>query len=138
MSQEEKVTTAEIKPAAGRGVRRGLKHTSRSTRAGLQFPVGRISRELRNGRYAARYACTVPVYMAGVLEYLTAELLELAGNAAREQKKQRLTPRHLQLAIQEDPEFIALLGRVTLSQGGVLPQILKELLPAKKEKQATE
>ncbi|KAJ3281830.1 Histone H2A type 1-C, partial [Rhizoclosmatium sp. JEL0117] len=55
---------------------------SRSSRAGLQFPVGRIHRLLRKGNYAQRVGAGAPVYLAAVLEYLGAEILELAGNAA--------------------------------------------------------
>ena len=38
--------------------------TSKSARAGLQFPVSRVGRFLRNGRYAERVAAGAPVYMA--------------------------------------------------------------------------
>ncbi|KAK9898573.1 histone-fold-containing protein [Cystobasidium minutum MCA 4210] len=105
--------------------------TSRSSKAGLQFPVGRIHRMLRKGNYAQRIGAGAPVYLAAVLEYLAAEILELAGNAARDNKKTRIIPRHLQLAIRNDEELNKLLGHVTISQGGVLPNIHAELLPAK-------
>ncbi|KAH7982341.1 histone H2A-beta, sperm [Rhipicephalus sanguineus] len=105
------------------------KPQTRSSRAGVTFPVGRIHRLLKKGNYAVRISAGAPVYLAGVLEYLAAEVLELAGNAARDNEKSRITPRHLQLAIRNDEELGKLLADVTISEGGVIPQILPELLP---------
>jgi histone H2A len=78
------------------------------------------------------------VYLAAVLEYLAAELLELAGNAARDNKKNRIIPRHLQLAIRNDEELGKLLGEVTIAAGGVLPNIHTVLLPKSKGKKEAE
>ena len=119
---------------AGRGkgkAKKGSKATTRSNRAGLQFPVGRIHRHLREGRYADRVGAGAPVYLAAVLEYLTAEILELAGNAARDNKRTRIVPRHIQLAVRNDEELNRLLGGVTIASGGVLPNIHSQLLPKK-------
>ncbi|KAG8507280.1 histone H3.1, partial [Galemys pyrenaicus] len=121
---------------SGRGKQGGkarAKAKTRSSRAGLQFPVGRVHRLLRKGNYSERVGAGAPVYLAAVLEYLTAEILELAGNAARDNKKTRIIPRHLQLAIRNDEELNKLLGRVTIAQGGVLPNIQAVLLPKKTE-----
>nr|GAT46837.1 histone 2A [Mycena chlorophos] len=113
--------------AAGSGT--DGKSQSRSSKAGLQFPVGRIHRLLKKGNYAQRVGAGAPVYLAAVLEYLAAEILELAGNAARDNKKHRIVPRHLQLAIRNDEELGKLLGNVVISQGGVVPHIDPSLLP---------
>lgn len=115
----------------GKGSKLKSKPKSRSSRAGLQFPVGRVHRLLRNGNYSQRVGAGAPVYLAAVLEYLSAEVLELAGNAARDNKKSRIIPRHLQLAIRNDEELNKLLGGVTIAQGGVLPNIQAVLLPKK-------
>ena len=119
------------KGKGGRG--EGGKSTTRSAKAGLQFPVGRVNRYLRQGRYAARIGGGAPVYLAAVMEYLCAEILELAGNAARDNKKSRIIPRHVQLAVRNDEELNKLMGDVTIASGGVLPNIHAVLLPKKKK-----
>merc|ERR1712123_380584 len=102
-----------IMSGRGKGGKVKGKAKSRSSRAGLQFPVGRIHRLLRKGNYAARVGAGAPVYMAAVMEYLAAEVL--------------------QLAIRNDEELNKLLAGVTIAQGGVLPNIQAVLLPKKSE-----
>ena len=125
---------------SGRGKRGKTKKKaqSRSIRAGLQFPVGRIHRFLRKGNYAERIGAGAPVYLAAVLEYFAAEILELAGNAARDNKRTRIIPRHLELAIRNDEELNTLLSGVTISQGGVLPNIHAVLLPKNTQKKTAD
>ena len=120
----------------GKGKTSGKKAVSKSSKAGLQFPVGRIARYLKKGRYAERIGAGAPVYLAAVLEYLAAEVLELAGNAARDNKKNRIIPRHIQLAVRNDEELSKLLAGVTIAEGGVLPNIHSVLLPKKSGKKA--
>lgn len=121
------------KGKAGRGRKAGTKGVSRSTKAGLQFPVGRIGRYLKRGNYSKRVGGGAPVYLAAVLEYLTAEILELAGNAARDHKRSRIVPRHIQLAVRNDEELNKLFTNVTIAAGGVLPNIHSVLISKKKK-----
>ncbi|KAJ6621354.1 histone-fold-containing protein [Mycena sp. CBHHK59/15] len=129
---------------------------SQSARAGLVFPVGRVRRLLKKSNYAKRIGVgaagepslvSVPisqynrpiVYLAAVLEYLMAELLELAGNCARDNHRVRIIPRHLLLAVRNDYEYDShlpseltlnsslrldkLLAETIIAQGGVRPHI---------------
>nr|XP_056717975.1 histone H2A-beta, sperm-like [Euleptes europaea] len=117
-------STTAAKPAAS-------SQKSKSDRAGLQFPVGRVHRFLRRGQYAQRIGVGAAVYLSAVLEYLTAEVLELAGAAASDNKKLRIGPRHLQLAVRGDEELNQLFAGVTIAEGGVPPNILPQLLQKK-------
>lgn len=123
MSGKGKVHGGKGKSAEGSKVT-----SSHSARAGLQFPVGRIKRYLkRNAQSKIRIGSKSAIYLTAVLEYLTAEVLELAGNAAKDLKVKRITPRHLQLAIRGDEELDNLI-KATIAYGGVLPHINKALL----------
>jgi len=100
--------------------------------------VGRVARFLKKGRYSKRVGGGASVYLAAVLEYLAAEVLELAGNAAKDNKKTRIVPRHILLAIRNDEELNKLLGNTTISEGGVLPYINPTLLPTKTKGEASQ
>ncbi|XP_060619810.2 histone H2A-IV-like isoform X2 [Anolis sagrei] len=121
---------------SGRGKRGGKGRAasqSRSSRAGLRFPVARIYRFLRKGNYAERVGAGAPVYLAAVLEYLTSEILELAGNVARDGGRKRITPRSVMVAIRLDQEINKVLAKVTIAQGGVLPGVQPAILPKCKD-----
>ena len=91
---------------SGRGGKAAKRMKStRSQKAGLIFPVSRVHRYLRKTTHHFRIASGAPVYQAAVMEYLTAEILELAGNAARDNKRSRIIPRHILLAIANDDEL---------------------------------
>uniref|UniRef100_UPI00398EA5F8 histone H2A type 2-C-like n=1 Tax=Pristiophorus japonicus TaxID=55135 RepID=UPI00398EA5F8 len=119
---------------SGRGNTSGkarAKAKFQSSRDGLQFPVGCVHRLLRKGNYAEQVGAGAPVYMAAVLEYLTTEILELAGNAARDNKTRIILPKNKTRIIRNDQKLNKLLGKVTIAQGGVLPNIQVVLLPKK-------
>ena len=118
----------------GKGKASTSRPMTKAARAGLQFPVGRIARFLKTGRHAQRVGAGAPVYLAAVLEYLAAEVLELAGNAAKDNKKTRIIPRHIQLAVRNDEELNRLLKDTTIASGGVLPYINSFLIKTTNKK----
>eukprot|EP01016_Furgasonia_blochmanni_P049869 TRINITY_DN761_c0_g1_i9.p1 TRINITY_DN761_c0_g1~~TRINITY_DN761_c0_g1_i9.p1 ORF type:complete len:176 (+),score=72.71 TRINITY_DN761_c0_g1_i9:66-593(+) len=130
-NSQEQSRMSTVGKGKARGKTASAKQVSRSVKAGLQFPVGRISRFLKQGKYGERVGAGAPVYLAAVLEYLTAEVLELAGNAAKDNKKTRIIPRHILLAIRTDDELNKLMANCTIADGGVPPNINPLLLPSK-------
>ena len=113
-------TELQKKPAAAPGSR------TKQKRSGLTFSIKKMKETLRKGKitlpcpagcwtiptfsYPGNYSLTknnqwlAPIYLTGVLEYLTAEVLELAGDMAKNGKKNRIAPRHIMLAIRTDDE----------------------------------
>jgi len=111
----------------GLGSRKALfstkKRQSKSSKAGLVMSVARVLRKLKDGQYSRRVGVTGAVYLASVLEYLVAEVLELAGNCARFYKKKRVSPRCIQLSLLHDKELAQLTKGVVIPDGGVRPYI---------------
>lgn len=98
-----------------------------SMKAGLVFPIPYF-KTLVAEKSKTRVGSGAPIYLAAVCEYITAEILELAGNAARDNQLVRITPRHIMLAIQNDEELRRLFtGHIR--GGGVLPSINDALIP---------
>jgi len=114
---------------------------NQSSRAAIKFPVKRVANVMRiYADNCSRLSAKAAVFTAGLLDYLCLEILELAGNAAREYKKQRINTRFIKIAIVNDEELKDLFSSVTLS-GGIMPNIHHKLLPKnakKKDKVETE
>merc|ERR1719253_1761352 len=118
--------------ASGSAADDDKKSRTTSGKAGLCFPVSRVSKALRKGGYCTRLGAAASIYLTAVLEYITAEIIELAGNSAKDHKKQRILPRHIQLAIRNDEELNKYMSNVTIANGGVIPNIHSVLLPKTK------
>ena len=116
------------------------KKISITNRSGLQFSVPRVLKNMKGNNPnagAKKVQPTAAIYMAAILEYLAAEVLELAGNASRDLRKRTVQPRHLQLAIRGDEELDILI-KGTIAGGGVIPHIHKSLLTKKSDNQTYE
>jgi len=83
---------------------------------------------LKGGAYAPRIGFGAGLYMAAIVEYLCAEVLELAGNAAKDNNRLRVSPRHVMLAVRNDDELNRLLDRVHIANSGVIPSVHRILL----------
>ncbi len=106
-----------------RGRTKGGKVVSGSERAGVHFPVGRLTRMLKAGRYCPRVSSSAGAFMAAVLDYLTREIVDAAGGIAEQEKMQRLKPKHINLAVRGDVELDKLLSTTQISEGGRLAHI---------------
>jgi histone H4 len=63
------------------------------------------------------------VYLAAVMEYITAEVLELSGNASRDCGSELISCRNIMKAICCDEELNSMFKSCVIREGGVLPDI---------------
>ena len=101
------------------------KSKSRSARAGVIFPVGRIHRHLKQGRYSERISSDAPVYMAAVLQQVVEEIFKEANSRKDNKATKRLVPNNILTAIRKDKELNAIFEGVVIRDGGV-PRADKE------------
>ena len=97
-------TGRKSKPTGSRGRVAGQSVTGAS-RAGLIFAPARATRHLREGRYSLRCGPSAGVFMAGVLEYLTSEVLDLSFIEMEGMKNKSIQPKHINLAFRRDQEL---------------------------------
>lgn len=103
-------------------------HTSKSAHAGLQFSVDRC-KDMIGKHSNCRVDETAAVYLAGVLEYLTGEILELAGNICKDERKKTITPHHVKNAVENDGELLILI----FEQNILLPGTMNVKYPRSKK-----
>ena len=98
---------AKEKMAKMRAMQKGGKRgPSIQTKTKLIFPVMLVKRNLQKMNQNLKLKTIgTSIYMAAVMEYLCAEVLEPAGDAAKDNKKKRIIPRYIQLAIRNDEEL---------------------------------
>ncbi|XP_077621190.1 histone H2A-like 3 [Crocuta crocuta] len=96
---------------------------SHSGRAELQFPVSLVERLLRESCHAQHLSPSTPVFLAGVPEYLMANILDLAGKEALSNHKMRITPEHLQRALDSNQHLSRLLEGNASSPVHQMPQV---------------
>ena len=117
-----------------------MSRRSKSKRAGVCFPVTAVQKKLKKRHgHGGRVSNKAAVYLCGVMEYLAAEVLELAGNEAEGKNKKRITPRHIFLAVANDAELSNILNgngyaekhiqETTILESGRLPNINSAFLP---------
>ena len=112
--------------------------TSGQKKAGIIFPPGRIHRLLKHGLYAQRTSKDAAVFIAAVLEYITSEVVEVAGDLTMNDTKVTMTPKHINLGMRSDYELSKLASSMIVSHGGTLSNINEALFPKKKAKKTKE
>lgn len=103
---------------------------SKQTKAGLNFPIARIGRSLKTTAKMKRCGESSAIYLTAVLEYITAEIMELGGNLCRDSKRKRLTPEDISAAIRGDPELAKLCAGMSVFAGNKLVFNSSVLKPA--------
>jgi histone H3/H4 len=109
----------------------GFFHGSKAQKAGLVFNTARVEHILR--KYFKKISASSSLYLSAVLEYITAEIMELSGNAAKDNKMKTISIRHVMFATDFDEELHNLKKRLHWDWAGAgsIPYIHSKLYPTK-------
>ena len=107
-----------------------------SAQKGSKFSINRIATYCKNGRYAERIGAGAPIFLAGVMEYMVFEILELAAVEAKREKKTRINPQHIMLAIKNDDELNKFFGNGDFVNAGFVPKVKPAQRDGGKKKKA--
>jgi len=124
-------TKETVVEGEGINARAKKKSVSRAAKAGLQFPVSKFNRHLRESGRTKRVGAGAPVYLAAVLEYAVAEIIELAGKELGSKRK-RITPQDIAKCIRADDELHRLLGGCSIFVGDRVQNVTKAVTIPKK------
>jgi histone H3 len=114
--------------------------SSRQNKAGIIFPPSIAEKFLRDFDYSnIMVNKSAPICFAAALEYITAELLELAVIVAKDNKRVRITIRDMELGVRQDNGMDRLFKKLNLSfiGGGVTPFVHESLIVKKTRKKRT-
>ncbi|CAG9315173.1 unnamed protein product [Blepharisma stoltei] len=89
-------------------------HDSQSSTCDLIFPIFKISKKIKKAHIAPSTSQKASVFLTAVLEYLTAEVLDIAGDVSLQRQKKCIKPSHIKHAISHDEELGTLLGDISL------------------------
>ena len=107
---------------------------SRSEKAGLVFSVSKTEKRLRKHLQGYKISSNVPIYMTAVIEYISAEILDLSSMVTRHERNKhaRITENHLYKAIQSHEPLCTLFKNIIIPNSGVIQDIKQSFLPKKK------
>jgi len=128
-----KYKAAKLEEAGKKGDKENPKASrTKEDMAGLIFPISRIRKLMK--KLANRVVkVKAAVVMTSVLQYITAEILQLSSVEAASNKKHTIKPIHISAALAHDSELIKLLngGSIMGSYQSANPGINPALLPKK-------
>ena len=109
---------------------------SKSTRAGLLFPTGRIEKKLRKASIADRCGTAPSIFMTGVVESVIGHLLKLANEQAANAKPvaKRVTNAHIVAAARSDPDLARVFSGFCFSTSNEAPKAVDHILDAEDQK----
>ncbi|XP_031465185.1 late histone H2A.2.2-like [Phasianus colchicus] len=132
--KREPEATYSGEPSTSQEAKAKKSRSSRSSRAGLLFPVSRIDRQLRRGQFAERFGARAPVYLAAVLQWVTHKIMDMAGRISKKSNQQCISPCHLQMAVKSSSVLKHLLGSGPKHHGRAVPQSQRMASPSKRRK----